>query len=54
MIWDPSFETWSTFGVRVNSQMLIASADLTSFSELFFGFGDEEQQRVLDALPELG
>ncbi len=54
MIWDPSFETWSTFGVRINSQMLLASSDLTSFGELFFGFGDNERQQVLDALPSVG
>jgi hypothetical protein len=54
MIWDGSFETWSTFGVRINSQMLLASSDLTSFTELFFGFGESEQQQVLETLPSLG
>jgi len=23
MLWDPSFDTWSAFGVRINSQMLL-------------------------------
>ncbi|MEQ8840101.1 MAG: hypothetical protein RIB98_03900 [Acidimicrobiales bacterium] len=54
MVWDPSFDTWSTFGVRINSQMLLAPADLTSFGELFFGFGDDDRQRILDTLPTLG
>ncbi|MEZ5247503.1 MAG: hypothetical protein R2707_20610 [Acidimicrobiales bacterium] len=54
MIWDPSFETWSRFGVRINSQMLLMSADLNSSTELFYGFGASDQQRILDALPTLG
>ena len=54
MIWDPSFETWSRFGVRINSQMMLMNADLTSGTELFYGFGESDRQRVLDALPSLG
>lgn len=51
MLWDPSFATWSTFGVRLNSQMLVMSSDLTSVTDLFYGFGAEQQQLVLDAIP---
>lgn len=54
MLWDPSFDTWSAFGVRINSQMLLMSPDLTSGTELFFGFDEVRQQEVLDALPALG
>ena len=54
MLWDPSFVTWSTFGVRINSQMLLMSADLTTSTELFYGFGEADRQQVLDALPALG
>jgi hypothetical protein len=54
MIWDPSFETWSRFGVRINSQMMLMNADLTSGTELFYGFGESDRQRILDALPSLG
>lgn len=53
MLWDPSFSTWRAFGVTVNSQMMLASADLTQRTELFSGFGDEQQQMILDSLPEL-
>ncbi len=53
MIWDPSFATWSSFGVGINSQMLLASSDLTSFGSLFFGFGEADRQEILDALPSL-
>lgn len=53
MLWDPSFETWSTVGVRLNSQMMLLSPDLTSGTELFFGFGDDQQQQILDLLPSL-
>ena len=54
MIWDPSFETWSHFGVRINSQMMLVNADLTSGTDLFYGFGDADRQRILDTLPSLG
>jgi len=54
MLWDPSFETWSAFGVRINSQMLLMSSDLTSGTDLFYGFGEADRDRVLEALPSLG
>jgi len=53
MLWDPSFATWSAFGVRINSQMLLMSPDLTRGTDLFYGFGEADQARVLSALPTL-
>ena len=53
MLWDPSFATWQSFGISINSQMILMSGDLTTGSELFFGFGESEQQQILDALPGL-
>ena len=53
MLWDAGFDTWRGFGVRINSQMMVASADLTLRTELFFGFGEAQQQAIIDALPEL-
>ena len=53
MLWDPSLTTWRGFGVRINSQMMVASADLSLRTELFYGFGAEQQQAIIDALPEL-
>ena len=54
MLWDPSFATWQGFGARINSQMVLLSSDLERGTELFYGFGETEQQGVLDALPDLG
>jgi len=51
-LWDPSFATWRAFGVRTNSSMALLSSDLGSVSNVFFGFGSEEQQQILDALPD--
>ena len=53
MLWDPSFETWSSFGVRANSQMILMSSDLTSGTDLFFGFGPNRQEEILEAIPGL-
>lgn len=53
MLWDPSLTTWIDYGVRTNSQMLVASADLATRSDLFRGFGDEQQAAILEALPSL-
>ncbi len=51
-LWEPGFATWQAFGVRVNSSMAILSADLSGISPVFFGFGETEQQQVLDSLSE--
>ena len=53
MLWDPSFTTWQAFGVRRNSDMMIASADLAMGTDLFFGFSDEQQQAIIDSLPDM-
>jgi hypothetical protein len=53
MLWDPSSTTWRAFGVSINSQMMVASPDLTQATGLFFGFGPEDQEAILAALPEM-
>jgi hypothetical protein len=53
MLWDASFETWRAFGIRINSEMVVMSADLTTGSEVFYGFGESQQQQVIAALPQL-
>jgi len=42
------------FGVRTNSSMALLSADLQSMSNVFFGFGSDEQQMILDSLADFG
>ena len=53
MLWDPSFATWQAFGVNINSQMMLVAPDLSARSEIWFGFGEDEQQGVLDAAADL-
>ena len=53
MLWDPSFSTWRALGVTTNSQMMVLSPDLETGTQLFFGFGEDEQQIVLDLAAEL-
>jgi hypothetical protein len=53
MLWDASFETWRAFGIRINSVLVVMSADLTTGSEVFYGFGESQQQQVIAALPQL-
>ncbi len=48
MVWDPSFETWRTFEVRANSQMMVLAPDLTAGSNLIYGFDAEQQSQILD------
>lgn len=48
MVWDPSFVTWQAFEVRANSQMMVLSPDLTSGSNLIYGFDEEQQAQILD------
>ncbi|MEE9416414.1 MAG: hypothetical protein V3V01_14115 [Acidimicrobiales bacterium] len=50
MLWDPSFDTWRALGVTTNSQMQLITPDLSGGSELLFGFRDDQQQAILDAL----
>jgi hypothetical protein len=53
MLWDPSFDTWRALGVTINSQMMMVSPDLEQRTEVWFGFGGDQQQQILDLLPEL-
>lgn len=54
MLFDPSFETWRTFGVQANSQMMVLSSDLQTGSSLIFGFDDTKQAAILDLAAEIG
>ena len=47
MLWDPSFSTWQSFGVRINSQMIVLSPDLERGSELIFGFDQTQRDAIL-------
>lgn len=47
MVWDPSFETWSTFGVQANSQMLLMAGDFSDVSNLVYGFDETKQAQFL-------
>jgi hypothetical protein len=53
MLWDPTFTTWQSFGTRINSEMVLMSSDLNAGTALFYGFGENERQQILDALPQL-
>lgn len=50
LLWDPSFQTWSVFGVQANSQMMLVSADLEQSTNLIFGFDAEQQEAILGSL----
>lgn len=54
MLWDPSFRSWQEFGIRINSQMMLVSPDLTETTGLFYGFNEAERADVLASLPALG
>ena len=54
MLWDPSFTTWQSFGVRANSQMMVMSPDLETGSNLIYGFSGEQQTSILDFAATLG
>ena len=54
MLWDPSFETWRSFGVRINSQMMLLSPDLSAATELLYGFDEDQRAAILEALPRFG
>jgi hypothetical protein len=48
MIWDPSFTTWRSFGVRANSQMMVLAPDLETGSSLIYGFDEQQQADILE------
>ena len=52
MLWDPSLQTWRDYGIRVNSQMILLSGDLTRGTEPMSGFNSAQQQRILDRLEQ--
>jgi len=54
MLWDPSFSTWQAFGVRINSQMMLIDGELEGASDLFYGFGSNEQTQIIEALGGFG
>lgn len=41
LLWDPSFQTWSDFGVTVNSQAVFLYPNGVQASDVFLGFDDE-------------
>lgn len=53
MLWDPSFATWSIFGVQANSQFMVLAPDLQGGSELVFGFTDDVQAQIIDFVGQL-
>lgn len=53
MLWDPSFATWSAFGVRTNSQMMVVTADLSRGSDLIYGFNDSQKAEILAFIESL-
>ena len=52
-VWDQTFETWQSFGVNVNSSMVLVSSDTTQVSDTFFGFSQAQQQQILDTAASL-
>ena len=53
MLWDPSRATWSAFGVRANSQMIVMSPDLEQGSNLIYGFDGSQREAILDLIESL-
>ena len=50
LLWDPSFETWRSLGVHANSQFILLTPDLTEGSALLYGFDDDIQSQLVEAL----
>ena len=50
MVWDGSFETWTQYGIRSNSSMILLNGGLTDGTEPFVGFTSAQQQRIIDML----
>ncbi|MCQ3806407.1 MAG: hypothetical protein OXB92_03775 [Acidimicrobiaceae bacterium] len=50
MVWDPSFKTWTQYGIRANSSMILLNGGLTDGTEPFVGFTSAQQQRIIDML----
>lgn len=52
MLWDPSFATWQVLGVRTNSQMMVLSGDLSVGTNLIYGFDENQQAGIIEALAD--
>ena len=53
MLWDPTFQTWNQYGIRINSSMILLSGDLTRGTDPRSGFGSSDQQWIIDNLGAL-
>lgn len=53
LLWDPSFNTWSAFGVQANSQFVLLAPDLSTGSDLVYGFNDDVQAQIVELLEGL-
>ena len=47
LLWDPSFNTWSIFGVQANSQFIMLAPDLETGSGLAYGFTEDIQEQII-------
>ncbi len=53
LLWDPTFDTWSAFGVEANSQFILLAPDLQTGSDLVYGFNDDVQAQIVELLESL-
>ena len=53
MLWDAGFDTWRAFDVRFNSQMMVASADLSQRTELSSASAKNSSNPSSTPCPEL-
>lgn len=53
MLYDPTFATWQSFGVRANSQMIVLSPDLEQGSNLIYGFDQNQREAILQLVAEV-
>ena len=44
---DPTFTTWSTFGVQANSQFAFIAGDLSNGTELAYGWSPDVEDQIL-------
>ena len=52
MLWDPSFTTWSQYGIRTNSSMILLNGTLTEGTKPLNGFNADQQQQIIDRLDQ--
>ncbi len=53
LLWDPSFATWQALGVQANSQFVLLQPDLSTGSDLVYGFNDDVQAQIVELLSSL-